>query len=447
MRARSLFLFFSLLAACSSPQPTTDDAASASDGGAGDAEPVDAARLVDAAMPAPTDAPIKGPFVMQPTTTSVVVRWESRLAPEHVEVDYMPQAGGTMTTATGTARLTHVLLDYAGPSSHGVPTHPDVPGDYYVSEVAITGLTPATCYTYAIAGYPLDHGRFCTMHEATDHTTPIHIYAIGDTSPALQQTLRILSHTSPETDDFSIHVGDLQYYSTIIETQSLWFDLMQPLLRANAFMPCEGNHESEIDHELDDIYARLFDHPGDPTDTTWWYHYETGGVHFLSLSTERDVTMGSEQWDWLDATMTRIEAEPGYRFTVVYFHRPIYGVASYAPNLQSRAAIEQVITAHRVPLVLAGHMHNYERFQIGNVTHVTTGSGGFSDPESSLDDNVAAFPDDAAHRVASGAFFEAMEITIVPDPGVAGGDVIQCEIVDDMGMTQDSFEIHVPPPT
>ncbi|MFO0686949.1 MAG: metallophosphoesterase family protein [Sandaracinus sp.] len=446
MRARPLFLFSALLAACSTPAPTPADGSNDEDAGI-EAGPADAASLVDAAVPMPTDAPIKGPFVMQPTTTSVVVRWESVLEPAHVEVDYAPESGGTMVTADGTARLTHVLLDYAGPANHGVPNHPDVPGDYYVSEVAITGLTPATCYTYSIAGYPLDHGRFCTMHEASDHTTPIHVYAIGDTSPALQQTLRILSHTSPATADFTIHVGDLQYYSTIIETQSLWFDLMQPLLRANAFMPCEGNHESEIDHELDDIYARLFDHPGDTTDTTWWYHYETGGVHFLSLSTERDITVGSEQWSWLDQTMTRIEAEPGYRFTVVYFHRPIYGVASYAPNLQNRAAIEQVITAHRVPLVLAGHMHNYERFQIGNVTHVTTGSGGFSDPEASLDDNVAAFPEDAAHRVASGAFFEAMEITIVPDPGVAGGDVIQCAIVDEMGTTQDSFEIHVPPPT
>lgn len=390
--------------------------------------------------PAPTDAPLKGPFVMQPTPTSVVVRWESLLQPTHVEVDYAPVAGGANQTATGTARLTHVLLDYRGSR-----TRPDLPGDYYVSEVRLTGLTPATCYTYSIAGYPDDHGRFCTMHNATDHTTPITIYAIGDTSPAVQNTLRILSHTSPAANEFTIHVGDLQYYSTVVESQQLWFDLMQPLLRANAFMPCEGNHESEIDHELEDIYVRLFDHPGDTTDTTFWFHYETGGVHFISLSTERLVSMGSEQWTWFSDTMNRIEAEPGYRFTIVYFHRPIYGVASYGPNLANRAALEAVITAHRVPLVLAGHMHNYERFQIGNVTHVTTGSGGFTDPASTLDDLVAMFPDDASHRVAFGAFFEAMAIEIVPDPGVPGGDVIQARVLDDTGMERDTFEIHVPP--
>lgn len=438
MRARLACL--ALLAACSNPPaPPASDTGTTEDAGA---SPTDAGPRADAAVTPPqTDAPYKGPFVMQPTTTSVVVRWESVLEPAHVEVDYQPEAGGTMQTATGAARLTHVLLDY-----RGARMHPDLPGDYYVSEVRITGLTPATCYTYSVAGYPLDAGRFCTMHEPTDHTTPIRIYAIGDTSPALQNTLRILSHTDPALQDFTIHVGDLQYYSTVVESQQLWFELMQPLLRANAFMPCEGNHESEIDHELDDIYARLFDHPGDVTDETWWFHYETGGVHFISLSTERDVSMAGQQWMWFSRTMDRIEAEPGYRFTIVYFHRPIYGVASYSPNLANRAAIEAVITTHRVPLVLAGHMHNYERFQIDDVTHVTTGSGGFVDPESTLDDLVTTFPEDAARRVAAGAYFEALLLEIVPDTTVPGGDVIQARVVDEMGMERDTFEIHVPPP-
>jgi predicted phosphodiesterase len=444
MRLR-LACLAALLVACSST-PAPADTGPPTDDAATDAGPaIDAARA-DAAVP-PTDAPYKGPFVMQPTATSVVVRWESVLQPAHVEIDYQPEAGGTMQTATGTARMTPVLLEYGAGLTF--VSEPDVPGDYWVSEVRITGLTPATCYTYSVAGYPDDHGRFCTMHEATDHTTPIRIYAIGDTSPAVQNTLRILSHTDPASTELTIHVGDLQYYSTLIESQQLWFDLMQPLLRANAFMPCEGNHESERDHELDDIYGRLFDHPGGaaaPTDgNTWWFHYETGGVHFFSLSTERDISMGSEQWTWFDDTITAVEADPNYRFSIVYFHKPIYGVASYLPNLTNRAALEAILTTHRVPLVLAGHMHNYERFQIGNIMHVTTGSGGFSDAASTLDDGVMMFPEDAARRVASGAFFEAMILEIVPDTGTPGGDVIQARVLDDTGMPRDTFEIHVPP--
>jgi hypothetical protein len=394
----------------------------------------------DASVAPPDDSPWKGPFVMRPATDAVVVRWESRLMPAQVAVDYRPEAGGPDETATGTSLETLVMLEY----TPAFATEPDVPGTYYVNEVELTGLTPATCYTYEIAGYPDAHGRFCTMHEPTDHTTPITFYAIGDTSPGVMQTLRLIAHTDPAMTEFSVHVGDIQYYSTLVESQQLWFSLMEPMLRANAFLPCVGNHEDERPHEFDDIYERLFGHAG-RDGVTRWYHYESGGVHFISLSTEDDIALGSEQNDWFRATMDRIETEPGYRFTVVYFHRPIYSLASYAPNLDNRAAIEAVITTHNVPLVLAGHMHAYERFQIDDITHVTTGSGGFLDAEGTLDDNEMAFPADVPRRLVVGHYFEVMVIEVVPDTGVPGGSVIQARAIDEMGTMQDSFEIHVPP--
>ncbi len=436
-----LALLSLLLVACDpGVVPPTDAGRAADTGGEDAASPVDADG-VDAFVAPPDDSPWKGPFVMRPSTDAVVVRWETRIVPAQVAIDYRPEAGGPDEMATGAARETVTLLDY----QPAFATEPDVPGTYFVSEVEITGLLPATCYTYEIAGYPEAHGRFCTMHEATDHTTPVRFYAIGDTSPGVMQTLRLIAHTDPATTEFSVHVGDIQYYSTLIESQQLWFSLMEPMLRANAFMPCVGNHEDELAHEFTDIYERLFASPGRDGNTLW-YHYESGGVHFISLSTEHPIALGTEQHDWFTATMDRIEAEPGYRFTIVYFHRPIYSVASYAPSLENRAAIEAVITTHRVPLVLAGHMHAYERFQIGDVTHVTTGSGGFLDAEATLDANVADFPADAARRVVSGHYFEVMVIEVVPDPGAPGGSVIQARAIDELGMMQDDFEIHVPAP-
>lgn len=441
MLRSSLLALPIILVACGSPPVAPDDAGTA-DTGTEDAAVERDAAPEDAFVAPPDDSPWKGPFVMRPDTTAVVVRWESRLMPAQIAVDYRPEAGGTDEMATGTSRETVTLLDY----QPAFATEPDVPGTYFVNEVEITGLAPATCYTYEIAGYPDAAGRFCTMHEATDHTTPVVFYAIGDTSPGVMQTLRLISHTDPATTEFSIHVGDIQYYSTLIESQQLWFSLMEPMLRANAFMPCVGNHEDEREHEFADIYERLFASPGRDGNTLW-YHYESGGVHFISLSTEHDIALGSEQHDWFTATMDRIEAEPGYRFTVVYFHRPIYTVASYRPSLENRAAIEAVITTHNVPLVLAGHMHAYERFQIDDITHVTTGSGGFLDAEATLDDNVMDFPEDAARRVVTGHYFEVMVIEVVPDTGVPGGSVIQARAFDEMGAMQDNFEIHVPPPT
>jgi hypothetical protein len=411
--------------------------------------------------PPPTDEPNKGPWVMQPTTTSALVRWESQLEVADASIEVTPEAGGAALPFAGTSTETTVRLSY------GVDLRlddPDVPGTYFVNEARAEGLSPATCYRYVLARYPEHGGRFCTMHAPDDHTTPITFYALGDTSPALAGTTRILSNTDPSTTEMTIHVGDIQYYTTLIETQEVWFDLMQPMLEANAFLPCIGNHEMEgadgVPFEFEDIYLRLFDHPGGEdgvnagTDGTLWYHFETGGVHFFSLSTEHAIEIGSPQHDWLLATLAAVEAEPTYRFSIVYLHRPWYSYGDYSPNAGLRSALEPVVRDHRVPLVLAGHMHGYERFEIdyptpggtglGHVTYVTTGAGGFAGTASTIDENLPTDTALAALRVADGTYLQAMVVSIVPD-ATSGGDRIEASTVDDLGMERDAFVITIPP--
>ena len=432
MIARSL-LSCLLLIACDEPPPESDAGSDAGvDAGARDAG-YDAGPVLD-------DSPYKGPWVQQPATDAVTVRWESQLAPPSVEIDVEPEGGGPMLTFTGASRETVTQLEYGIGSP--IVAEPDIPGTYYVNEVEATGLAPATCYLYEIVGYPDDGGRFCTMHANDDPATPIRFYVIGDTSPAVMGTLRLVSAARPEETEFTVHVGDIQYYSTLVESQQVWFTLMRPLLRANAFLPCVGNHEvDEIPYEYEDYYQRLFTPAGrDGNDR--WYHFESGGVWFFSLSTEHDLELGSEQLDWLEAELVAAEASPDYRFSIIYLHRPLYTLGDYRPRENQRAALFPVIEAHRVPLVLAGHVHGYERFEYPDTTYVTTGAGGFVDM--AIDQHVADYPDDATHRVYSGLFLQSMIFEIVRDP--SGDDLVRGVALDDMGMEQDSFERRVAPP-
>lgn len=411
-----------------------DDATAAPDSGpvTRDAGPPDAG-------PPPDDSPYKGPWSLQPETDRVLVRWESRLAPDIVAVDVHAEGSEDVTTHTGAARETEVRLSYGVGTA--VIREPDYPGTYFVNDVEVTGLEPATCYRYSIVGYPDEGGRFCTMHAPDDHATPITFYAIGDTSPAVMGTTRLISSEDPAQAEFTVHVGDIQYYSTVIETHQLWFRLMRPLLRANAFLPCVGNHEvDEVEHEYEDYYLRLFS-PAGRDGTSEWYHYQTGGVHFFSLSSEHDLDLGSPQVDWLEEALAEAEADPSYRFSILYLHRPLYSVGDYRPRDSQREALFPLIATHRIPLVLAGHMHAYERFEVGDVTYVTTGAGGFRDAD--VDELVAELPDDAALRVASGSFLQAMFVEILQND--AGEDVIRARVVDDVGAVRDSFEKVVAP--
>ena len=402
-----------------------------------DAGPADAGARGDAGSDAgspPDDSPYKGPWVQRPATDAMTVRWESRLAPPSAAVEVMPIAGGDMLSFTGTSRETVVQLSYGIGSP--IVTVPDLPGTYYVNEVELTGLTPGVCYTYAIVGWPSEGGRFCTLHASSDHATPIRFYAIGDTSPGVMGTLRVLAAARPEETDFTIHLGDIQYYESVIESQQLWFNLMQPLLRANAFLPCVGNHEiDEVEHEWTDIYERLFLPTGRDSEEVY-YSFQSGGVWFFSLSSEHDLEVGSTQIAWLEAQLAAAEADPDYRFSVIYMHRPLYSLGDFRPRESMRDALFPVLAAHEIPLVLSGHVHGYQRFEYPDTTHLVPGSGGFVDL--SVDQHIDEYPDDAMHREASGVFLASMIIEITEN--ASGDDVIRGEAIDDMGMVRDSFE-------
>ncbi len=384
------------------------------------------------AGPPPTDEPSKRPWVMQVETDRALVRWETfELLPETVAVEVTPISGGAATTYMGTSRTDEIALEF----DNAFVEVPDVAGTYHLHDVVVDGLDAATCYRYALVGFEDHTGRFCTMHEPTDHDTPIVALILGDTSPFLEFSQRLLAETLREPVEFVLHAGDLQYYDALAETWTLWFQEMAPMLEAGAVFPTIGNHEDEIEGEYEAMYARLWDQPSRDGNNSR-YHYETGGVHFFSVNSEDDIGEFDADFSWLDEAITAAEATEGYRFSVVYFHRPVYTLGDHAPSLRLRAAIEPVIEAHAVPLVVQGHNHIYERFVVGETTYVVSGGGGsalYSDVNASAEDH----PDDVPLRVIGEAWHHAIRMTI--RDGNLHGDVIDLE-----GDLRDSFDITVP---
>ncbi|MGH8999782.1 MAG: metallophosphoesterase family protein [Acidimicrobiia bacterium] len=99
------------------------------------------------------------------------------------------------------------------------------------------------------------------------------------------------------------------------------------------------------------------------------YARQLPGVRILFLDSGAAVT---PQARWLDAELAR----PGPP-AVVVFHAPIRSCGLHGPF---RPLVEQwtpIIEGHRVPLVLNGHDHLYNRFvSPAGTTYVVTGGGG-----------------------------------------------------------------------
>jgi predicted phosphodiesterase len=322
----------------------------------------------------PTDGPkdpvARGPWSLHADETSVVVRWDARV-PSGTEITVEREGGGETRTFSG--RQTAAEVKTTSPKTKKIPL-PDQPGTFYRTEVEVTGLQPGVCYRYRLSADENLSGRFCTARAAGDS---FKFLAIGDTNPTHGDLEGVIAQYADEPFDFSIHLGDIEYHKT--SSWKAWFLAMAPILEAAPFYPCIGNHDVEEDvNEFADYYARLFGGAGFDSDDIAWYRFQSGGVWFFSLSSEHDLGPESAQGKWFAAQLADAAGRPGFRFSVVYFHRPVFSLNKWGWDKRrpQRTAWIPSFLKHGVKLVLAGHVHVYERFVDEGITYVVTGGGG-----------------------------------------------------------------------
>lgn len=367
-----------------------------------------------------------GPWSLHVDETSAVVRWDA-CKPSDASLTLVPEAGGAPVVLMGAQTESDVTSDYGV-----ITTLPrDWPGKYWLTEVSVPSLQKDTCYKYTLGADPTQGGRFCTARSVGK---PFRFLAIGDTNPGLGSTEHTLDASLPFDPDFVVHLGDIQYYSSIVDTWSEWFVRMQRLLSAGAFFPVIGNHESENPTEFGDYYTRYFGGAGFDGQLQY-YRYESGGVWFFSLDTEDPLTPSSPQGTWLAASLADAQQKPGFRFSVVTMHRPILSCGDADSHPEWRTAFEPVFLARGVKLVLSGHMHGYERFEVPGLTYVVSGGGGGLLGD--VDMNVATRPDEAKLRVVGKREFNAVLASV-------GATGLDATVVNDQGQTIDTFSIASP---
>jgi hypothetical protein len=424
---RSTVLVSSLLAgassgACSSSsdgdKPTTDSAVGA-DAGIDTQAPGD-----DTAPPQCTLAVDKGPWVVAIDETHAKVRWEA-CVPGASGLSLTPEGGGATTKVASKVTAATIADTIEVP----LISDADFAGTYYMHEVALDALVPSTCYTYVLDADASISGRFCTARAAASSFT---FMALGDTNPGLGVTSAMVTKAYAQKPDFTVHVGDIQYYASGLETWTSWMKLMSPMLRGGGFFPAVGNHENERPTEKKDYFDRFFGGAGfDGTND--FYRFHSGGVWFFSLDTEMDTSPASEQGAWLQSQLLDAQSKPGFRFSVVFFHRPWATCGDTSSNASDRTAYAPIFAKTGVQLVLQGHMHGYERFEIGGLTFITTAGGG------GALGNVDANKDrpECADRKASGNFFHTTFFE------VSAGQ-LKGTVTDDKGAVRDTFTKTVP---
>merc|ERR1711871_233333 len=198
-------------------------------------------------------------------------------------------------------------------------------------------------------------------------------------------TAEIMAHISDA--DVVVHVGDISYAMGHAKKWGEWFNEIEPIATQVPYHVCLGNHEydwptqsfkpvlftymKDGGGEFGIPYDRLFRMPGPKfqakdflTGSTNIYHsFNVGLVHFIMLSSEHNMTVGSEQYKFLVADL-----EAGNRsvtpWVVFGQHRPFYGstVVRIIPEYEiMRGILEPLFVKYKVDVVLFGHIHQYQR--------------------------------------------------------------------------------------
>lgn len=302
---------------------------------------------------------VKGPYLAGLTDTGVEVRFElDTAAPAGVEL-----TGGE---GTGDGAAARTVAD-ASASMHAVH---------------VTGLEPGKGYDYVVraGGAAVGKGHFVTAPRA-DAGSPVKFLVYGDTRSDEAAHAALVRAMLATPSDFLVNTGDIVADGGSADDWQQFFQVEQPLLRDRALFLCIGNHEL-YDDKAGSTFARYcgYADPGDTAATPQPYGtMRWGDARLFLLNGMHDWQHGTER-EWLERELTRADTEAGLVWRIAVVHHGPWSSGPHGGNAKLLdAKVPELLAAHKVDLLLAGHDHIYERGEHGGsapLKYVISGGGG-----------------------------------------------------------------------
>ena len=308
-------------------------------------------------------------------------------------------------------------VDFAWPSGDlpdGVDVLPDLPGTHVLHTVERTDLVPGTKYRWTVhrGGGEQSTGTFTTP---PSEAAAVRLGWIADTMhPYSTESFAQLEAAQA---DLVLHGGDIQYQSNPTDTWAGMSVKLAPIAATAPVWFTVGNHEFEDQNEIEVMYERLLGGQGMPRTDGRWFKIQWGPVRLLVLDSEDGSTgdASSAQIAWLDAELA--DGKASGDVLIVAFHRPIYTLSKHASeSTTTRDVLHPRFVDAGVKLVLMGHVHAFERFDVDGVVYWVDGGGGSL--LYSIDEEAEAVeqwrPGEGALRVAAERSYGITTVDIAP---------------------------------
>lgn len=234
---------------------------------------------------------------------------------------------------------------------------------------------------------------------------------VGDTQNGVGIVEPIFASLAAAKVEFVLHLGDIVENA---EDDDEWrFVVDQARRNGLRLMPVVGNHDRLSDglDRGEKQFRRFF-----PETPGVYYAFEHKGLEFLMLNSELSFAPWSDQ-----GRFAKERLDQARRPTIVCLHRPIFtcGPRDLAWQWVRRVWLHGNLAESRVPLVLAGHHHYYERSNpLDGVTYVVSGGGSRKlHGAEKADERTARFRAGANHFGLVDVYADRMEVRILATSG------------------------------
>jgi len=335
--------------------------------------PTFAAALLAVASAAHAAGPVtKGPWIQKVTPTSAVVRVEvDPPGPATLELG-MSAAGtgdggsGRVLTSAGTTALHSFLVD---------------------------NLDPATRYAFTVRAHGAPKYGAVTTAPRDDSGAPFRFLVYGDNRSDDAAHAAVVRSMASVASDFLVNTGDLVEHGGSPSQWQTFFDIEAPLTRERCIFSCVGNHELVDGSGIE--YVKYFGPAELPPGAVG--SADAGAALAAPTVLSPDQLNGTFRWSnarfflvngmvsyksgasraWLEKVLAEADDEKGLVWRIVVTHHGPWSSGPHGDNLQLHDAnVPQILKAHKVDLVLAGHDHIYERGFADGMPYIVSGGGG-----------------------------------------------------------------------
>ncbi|OLQ13473.1 Purple acid phosphatase 18 [Symbiodinium microadriaticum] len=237
------------------------------------------------------------------------------------------------------------------------------PGERYdspaIHTVVLTGLEPGVEYTYQVDN---DGRKFSFKMPQEGQHYPYKVGLVGDIgqTPVSNSSFHLLQGLKPE---LVLLTGDLSYADGYYPRWDSYGIMAEPLNARVPVMSCPGNHEyasAEAFKSYNARYPMPYAQSGS-VDPNYWSR-DIGPMHVVALNSYAASGPDSFQFNWLKKDLEAFNRKRT-PWLVVMMHAPFYNsnLGHLGEATVMMGDLEELFFKHGVNVVLAGHVHSYER--------------------------------------------------------------------------------------